>query len=234
MKKIWIAILALISTVALGLSFSLRVDFTAKAATEQEVNLTWAAIQSEGDKPTRYAFVPQDGITTPENCSFNVYFDGQKVPAYTIAGHNVIYVDYANFPSEVDDVHLFKMPKGTYYQPGAYTTSECTLLLKNAGWNNGKDRFDILTYDRISDTAFGFGLNMVDWALGASSNSALYTSIEGGSAIPYGGDGTNENWEVQYSSVGNAAWVNGVVTNITIVKTHANDFSYMYPLVKSK
>ena len=227
MKKIWTAIFAFVFTIALGLGITLNVNVTAKAATAQDVSLTWAAIHSENCEPTRYAFVPQEGITTPEDYAFDVYFDGQRVPAYTIAGHNVIYVDYANFPSNVNDVHLFKLPAGTYYQSGVYTTADCTLLLKNAGWNNGLDRFDILTYERIKDASLGFGLNMIDWALGGSSSSAIYTAIEGGSAIPYGGDGANENWDVRYASVGNAVYVNGVAANATIIKTHANEFSYM-------
>ena len=227
MKKIWTAIFAFIFTIALGLGISLSVNVTAKAATAQDVSLTWAAIHSENGEPTKYAFVLNEGITTPENYGFDVYFDGHRVPAYTIAGHNVIYVDYADFPSDVNDVHLFKMPAGTYYQSGQYTFSDCSLLLKNAGWDNGADRFDILTYERISDASFGFGLNMVDWALGANNNSAIYTAIEGGSVIPYGGNGSDENWNVQYASVGNAVFVNGVAANATIIKTHANEWSCM-------
>ena len=226
MKKLWTTICSFVFMVTLSLGISLSVNVTAKAATAQDVSLTWAAIQSENGAPTKYAFVPE-GITTPENYEFDVYFDGHRVPAYTIAGHNVIYVDYADFPSDVNDVHLFKLPAGTYYQSGAYTSTDCTLLLKNAGWDNGADRFDILTYERISDASFGFGLNMVDWALGANNNSAIYTAIEGGSVIPYGGDGANENWDVQYASVGNAVYVNGVAASATITKTHANEFSYL-------
>jgi hypothetical protein len=196
MRKIWTGICTFIFMLALGLGITLSVNVTANAATAQTVQPTWAAIQSENGEPKNYAFVLQDGITTPENYEFDVYFDGQRVPAYTIAGHNIIYVDYVDFPSDVNDVHLFKMPTGTYYQSGQYTSSDCSLLLKNAGWNNGLDRFDILSYDRISDAEFGFGLNMVDWALGASDKSNLYVSIEGGSVIPYGGNGANENWDI--------------------------------------
>jgi len=228
MKKLWTAICALIFTIALGLGITLSVNVTAKAATAKDMNITWAAIQYDGDAPTRYAFVLNEGnLITPEDYNFYVYFDGQRVPAYTTAGETNIYVDYANFPSDVNDVHLFKMPKGTYYQSGEYTSADCTLLLKNAGWNNEADRFDILTYERISDASFGFGLNMVDWALGANNNSAIYTAIEGGSVIPYGGNGSNENWDVQYASVGNAVTVNGVVANATIVKTHATELAYL-------
>ena len=193
MKKLWTAICAFVFMVTLSLGIALSVNVTAKAATAQDVSLTWAAIQSENGAPTKYAFVLQEGITVRENYEFDVYFDGHRVPAYTTTGHNNIYVDYADFPSDVNDVHLFKLPAGTYYQSGAYTSTDCTLLLKNAGWDNGADRFDILTYERISDASFGFGLNMVDWALGANSNSAIYTAIEGGSVIPYGGNGSNRN-----------------------------------------
>ena len=200
MKKLWTTVCSFVFMVTLSLGIALSVNVTAKAATAQEVSLTWAAIQSENGAPTKYAFVLNEGITTPENYAFDVYFDGQRVPAYTIAGHNIIYVDYVDFPSDVNDVHLFKMPAGTYYQSGQYTSSDCSLLLKNAGWNNGLDRFDILSYDRISDAELGFGLNMVDWALGASDKSNLYVSIEGGSNIPYGGNGTAENWEKKFGS----------------------------------
>ena len=227
MKKLWTTVCSFVFMVTLSLGIGLSLTVTAKAATAQTVQPTWAAIQSEDGEPTKYAFVLNECITTPENYAFDVYFDGQRVPAYTIAGHNVIYVDYANFPSNVNDVHLFKLPAGTYYQSGQYTSSDCSLLLKNAGWDNGLDRFDILSYDRISDASFGFGLNMTDWALGGNSSSAIYTAIEGGSAIPYGGDGANENWDVRYASVGNAVYVNGVAANATIIKTHANEFSYM-------
>mgnify|MGYP003309044993 CR=1 FL=1 len=212
MKKLWTAICAFVFMVTLSLGIALSVNVTAKAATAQDVSLTWAAIQSENGAPTKYAFVLQEGITVRENYEFDVYFDGHRVPAYTIAGHNNLYVDYVNFPSDVNDVHLFKLPAGTYYQSDAYTSTDCTLLLKNAGWDNGADRFDILTYERISDASFGFGLNMVDWALGGNSSSAIYTAIEGGSDIPYGGNGANENWDVQYASVGNAVFVNGVLS----------------------
>ena len=207
MKKLWTAICALMFTLAFGLGIALNVNATAKADTAQNVSITWAAIQYDNDEPTtptKYAFVLQDGIETPEDYTFSVYFDGQAVPAYTIAGHNLIYVDYVNFPSDVNDVHLFKMPAGTYYQSGSYTSTDCTLLLQNAGWNNDLNRFDILTYDVVSEAAFDFGLYMADSTLGDSTNAQLYFATNDGGALTY-----NSNWSVSYNTLGNTVKVNG-------------------------
>lgn len=204
MKKLWTTLCVSVFALAFGFGIALQTNVTAKAATAQDLNLTWAAIQYEGDTPTRYAFVPQDGITTPENYTFSVYFDGKVVPAYTVAGHNLIYVDYASFPSDVNDVHLFKMPAGTYYQSGEYTSADCTLLLKNAGWNNGLDKFEILTYDVVSEEAFDLGLYMEDWALGGNTNAQLYIATNDGGALAYA-----EDWMVSYNTLGNTVKING-------------------------
>ncbi|MBQ4099411.1 MAG: MucBP domain-containing protein, partial [Clostridia bacterium] len=62
---------------------------------------------------------------------------------------------------------------------------------------------------------------------GADANGSryLYLAIDGGSAIPYSGDGSNTTWDTLYTSVGDAVKVNGVAKNTQIVKTNADERS---------
>ena len=54
----------------------------------------------------------------------------------------------------------------------------------------------------------------------ADGSRYLYLAIEGGSAIPYSGNGSNTTWDTLYTSVGDAVKVNGVAKNTQIVKTN--------------
>ena len=72
MKKLWTTMCSFVFMVTLGLGITLNVNVTAKAATAQTVQPTWAAIHSENGEPTKYAFVLNEGITTPENYAFDV------------------------------------------------------------------------------------------------------------------------------------------------------------------
>ena len=73
--------------------------------------------------------------------------------------------------------------------------------------------------------AFDIDLNMSYNDLRANGVDAdgsryLYLAIEGGSAIPYSGNGSNTTWDTLYTSVGDAVKVNGVAKNTQIVKTN--------------
>ena len=59
----------------------------------------------------------------------------------------------------------------------------------------------------------------------ADGSRYLYLAIDGGSAIPYSGDGSNTTWDTLYTSVGDAVKVNGVAKNTQIVKTNADERS---------
>ncbi len=78
--------------------------------------------------------------------------------------------------------------------------------------------------------AFDVDLNMAyndlrNNGVDAGGSRYLYLAIDGGSAIPYSGDGSNTTWDTIYASVGDAVKVNGVAKNTQIVKTNAGERS---------
>ena len=72
--------------------------------------------------------------------------------------------------------------------------------------------------------AFDVGLSMTEshlknnGVLTQYNSSFLYLEIENGESIPYSG-----NWDVQYTSVGDAVKVNGVAKDTKLVKTKENE-----------
>ena len=79
--------------------------------------------------------------------------------------------------------------------------------------------------------AFDINLNMAyndlqgNGVLQSDNTKYLYLAIEGGSEIPYSGNGSNTTWDTIYKSVGDAVKVNGVAKDTQIVKTNAGERS---------
>ena len=149
MKKILTAICSSVFALALslGFGFTFKKNVEAKAATANEISVVYGALQFKNgssydfSEPEKYAFVLSGNDNTPKSHDgFTVLLDGKEVPAYTISGHNIIYVSYEYFQMEIGDVALLTIPAGTYYQPDAYTANEYNLFIRNKGQIDASDK----------------------------------------------------------------------------------------------
>ena len=229
MKKIWGLICLCISMLAFGFGITLTNNVVAKAATAQNMSIGYAVVEYSDGTPSTYTFV-LNGIETPETYDFYVYIDGQKVSA--CAKWNNFYINHEEFDCEVGDSFLLTIPAGTYYQSNTYVAQDYSMILYNQG-GYAEHGQDVLARTEnptlISTTPYSIDFNYESWAMNASNAGNLYLSIENGSEIPYGGDGSKEDWSdnSRYNAIGSAVFVNGVGVGGQIVKTHASEWAYI-------
>ena len=228
-RKILLTVFSFVFVLALGLSFAVSGNKKVSAATEVEVNITYACIEYNKN-PQTFTFVADFSDANTAYSTY-VYFDGQKMPA-TVKDGSCIYVDFSLFDCKIGDTILFEIPAGTYYQTDKVFKNDVKMLLNYAqdyaegkqgilynttiGENNAKI---------ISSTPYSIELHKVSWAMRACANGALYVTLpeDDNAHIP---SGISVDWQAgwaEYKPMGEALTLNGNAVEFKIQKVYADD-----------